>query len=94
MKNLKMFIEQKNTVQKMFGGPVKTFPLTQENVDSLFESLDWEISPESLKDLAVPKALLKVEMDRKYRWLVTIYQELEAYCKRNSLTTPTVQVQI
>ena len=87
MRTLKKYIEDNNRWIALFGNPAMTFPLTQADADSLARTLDSALSPENLH---CDGEISQAEAMRKYRFLATVCAELEAYCKSNNLTAPTV----
>lgn len=87
MRNLEKFIDQKNQWNAIFNTAPMTFPLTQQEADELGNSIDASLSPENLH---CDGEISAAEANRKYRFLTTVAQELEAYCKSNGLTAPTV----
>ena len=87
MQNLNNFIQDNNRWIAIFGNPQMTFPLTQQDADELARTLDSKLSPENLH---CDGEISNAEAQRKYRFLATVARELEAYCKSNTLTMPTV----
>jgi len=87
MKNLQAYIDQKNTWGSFFGSPKINFPLSQTQVNDLARSLDGDLSPENLH---CDGEISRAEANRKYKYLSRVAQELEAYCRSNTLTMPTV----
>ena len=87
MQNLNNFIQDNNRWIAIFGNPQMTFPLTQQDADELARTLDSKLSPENLH---CDGEISNAEAQRKYRFLATVARELEAYCKSNGLTAPTV----
>jgi hypothetical protein len=89
MKNLKAYIEQKNTWQILFSGKTEiTFPLSQSDVKSLTNSLDSDLSPENLH---CDGEITARQAQAKYKMYSRVVAELEAYCKANTLTMPMVE---
>ena len=87
MQTLKQFIQDNNRWIALFGRADMTFPLTQQDVDDLARTLDGKLSPENLH---CDGEISRAEAGRKYRFLATVCQELEAYCASNNLNMPTV----
>ena len=88
MQTLTKFIEDNNRWIAIFGNPAMTFPLTQQDADSLARTLDSQLSPENLH---CDGEISAAEANRKYRFLTTVARELEAYCRANpKLTMPTI----
>ena len=87
MRTLKKYINDNNRWIQIFGNPAMTFPLTQADADSLGRTLDSALSPENLH---CDGEISAAEANRKYRFLATVYAELDAYCKSNNLNTPKV----
>jgi len=87
MQNLKNFIDDNNRWIAFFNTAPMTFPLSQTQVNDLARTLDSKLSPENLH---CDGEISRAEAQRKYRFLATVCRELEAYCKSNGLTAPTV----
>ena len=87
MQNLNNFIQDNNRWIAIFGNPQMTFPLTQQDADELARTLDSKLSPENLH---CDGEISRAEANRKYKYLSRVAQELEAYCRSNTLTMPTV----
>ena len=87
MKNLKEYIDRRNQWNAIFGSAPTTFPLSQKAVDEIARQLDGDLSPENLH---CDGEISVAEANRKYRFYTKVYQELEAYCLKNWLDTPTV----
>ena len=88
MKNLQNYIDRKNVLQRMFNDPEIVFPLDQQQAYDIASALDCELSPENLH---CDGEISNAEADRKYRYLAAVYSDLDNYCKRNQLVTPTVE---
>ena len=87
MQTLKTFIQDNNRWIAFFNTAPMTFPLTQQDANELAKTLDCKLSPENLH---CDGEISRAEAQRKYRFLATVYKELEAYCNTNGLTAPTV----
>jgi hypothetical protein len=87
MKNLQAYIDQKNSWTRFFNAPAITFPLTQAEVNSIAGGLDSDLSPENLH---CDGEISQAEAQRKYNYYGRVIRELEAYCLKNWLNTPTV----
>ena len=87
MQNLKNFIDDNNRWIAFFNTAPMTFPLSQVQVNDLARTLDSKLSPENLH---CDGEISNAEAQRKYRFLAQVCRELEAYCKSNNLTAPTV----
>jgi len=87
MQNLTHYIDQKNTWNAIFGQAPMTFPLSQTDADKIASTLDSDLSPENLH---CDGEISRAEANRKYKYLSRVVQELEAYCKSNTLTMPEV----
>ena len=87
MKNLQAYIDQKNSWTRFFNAPAITFPLTQAEVNSIAGGLDSALSPENLH---CDGEISQAEAQRKYNYYGRVIRELEAYCLKNCLNTPTV----
>ena len=88
MKNLTHYIDNRNQWNSFFpSNKTITFPLTQKNVDGLARSLDSDLSPENLH---CDGEISQAEAQRKYNYYGRVIKELEAYCLKNWLNTPTV----
>jgi len=88
MKNLTHYIDNRNHWNSFFpSNKTITFPLSQKNVDDLARSLDGDLSPENLH---CDGEISQAEAQRKYNYYGRVIRELEAYCLKNCLNTPTV----
>ena len=87
MRTLKQFIDNNNRWIALFNKAGITVPLTQSNVDDLARTLDSALSPENLH---CDGEISVAEARRKYDFYAQVASELEAYCKSNSLTMPTI----
>ena len=87
MQNLKNFIDDNNRWIAFFNTAPMTFPLSQTQVNDLARTLDSKLSPENLH---CDGEISRAEANRKYKYLSRVAQELEAYCRSNTLTMPTV----
>ena len=87
MRTLQKFIDDNNRWIALFNTHPMTFPLSQTQVNDLARTLDSKLSPENLH---CDGEISATEVGRKYRFLVTVAQELKAYCNANKLTMPTV----
>ena len=76
------YIKNINRWSKHFGKGDITFPLTQDNVDYLVDSLGGDLSPENLHcDGEISRRAAGV----KYRKLMGIAKDLGGYAKKNDL---------
>ena len=85
MKNLEAYVEHKSKWNALFGDAPMTFPLTQNNVNSLAQSISSELSPENLHcdgEASITHVRAKVKQ------LNTVTKQLEQYCLDNWLETP------
>jgi len=87
MRKLKQFIKDQNQWNAIFGTAAITFPLTQSQVDDLGKSIDSKLSPENLH---CDGERSRTEAVRIGNYLNDVLDELNLYCKQNSLTEPTV----
>ena len=87
MKNLEAYVEHKSKWNALFGDAPMTFPLTQNNVNSLAQSISSELSPENLH---CDGEISNAEAQRKYNYYGRVIAELENYCLNNWLNTPVV----
>ena len=88
MKNLKAYVEHKNTWNAIFGTAPMTFPLSQANANDLMNSIGSELSPENLHcdgEASITHVRAKVKQ------LNAITKQLEQYCLDNWLDTPELQ---
>jgi len=87
MRSLKRYIETRNHWNGIFGKGSITFPLSQQNIQELAESLDSELSPENLHcdgEISHSEAMAKGNR------LMNIVYDLEDYCNKNGKTMPTI----
>ena len=87
MKALKEYIDRRNQWNAIFGSAPTTFPLSQKAVDEIARQLDGDLSPENLH---CDGEISVAEANRKYRFYERVYRDLEQYCLKNWLNTPTV----
>jgi hypothetical protein len=87
MRNLNKFIDDQNVWKSFFNSPQITFPLSQIQVDDIARSLDAKLSPENLH---CDGEISVAEANAKYNFYAKVYRELEQYCLKNWLDTPTV----
>lgn len=87
MRKLNQFIDDQNVWRSIFNTAPITFPLSQADVEDLGKSIDSKLSPENLHQ----------DGERDYKeairignYLNDVLDELNAYCKQNSLVEPTV----
>ena len=86
MQNLNAFIEQQNRWNAIFGKPAMNFnSLTQNEIQELARDIDAQLSPENLH---CDGEISVAEAGRKYRNLMAVVKDLEAYCKRNGYAVP------
>ena len=88
MKNLKSYIDDKNSWGHFFKVPAITLPLTQKSADLIARSLDGDLSPENLH---CDGEISRAEAQRKYNYYGRVIKELENYCLNNWLNTPVVE---
>ena len=91
MKNLNDYIDQKNLMLAMFNPRFAskqiTFPLSQQDVNKLAESIDCQLSPENLhRDGEASRS----EVARTYKYLTSVATDLEDYCLAYGLDMPEV----
>ena len=87
MLNLTKFVDNQNAWNAIFGTPAMTFPLTQKDCDEIAKDLDCKLSPENLH---CDGEISVAEANRKYKFYSKVYEELNAYCNLNRLSTPAV----
>ena len=87
MQNLTAYIDNINTWGAFFKQPAINFPLTQTDCNELARRLDCDLSPENLH---CDGEISPAEARKKYKFYSKVYEELNAYCNLNRLTTPTV----
>ena len=85
MRNLKTFIEDNNRWIALFGEADMTFPLTQQDVNDLAKTIDAKLSPENLH---CDGEISAAQAQAKYRRLMNVASELQAYTQSNNLTMP------
>ena len=86
MKNLKAFIEQQNRWNAIFGkAPMNFNGLTQKEVNELARDIDAKLSPENLH---CDGEISAAEANRKYRGLMAVVKDLEAYCTKYGYNMP------
>ena len=88
MKNLKAYIEQKNTWQILFSGTKLLTLDTAQGRKAIAEQLDCDLSPENLH---CDGEITARQAQAKYKMYSRVVAELEAYCKTNTLTMPQVE---
>lgn len=83
MKALKEYIDRKNQWDSIFNKtPTYTFPLTQNMVDDLCSSLDYDLSPENLH---CDGEISAAEANRKYRFYNKVADDIADYTWKNGL---------
>jgi hypothetical protein len=82
---LEQFVDSTNRWNSIFGKEPMTFPLSQQNANSLMDKLAGELSPENLH---CDGEISPAQAQRKFRELNTIKKALETYCLNNWLDTP------
>lgn len=87
MQKLQKFIDDQNSWNAIFGNNPITFPLGQDAVDDLARSIDSKLSPENL---TCDGERSRTESIRIANYLNDVLDELNTYCKQNSLVEPTV----
>ena len=87
MQKLQKFIDDQNSWNAIFGNNPITFPLGQADVDDLARSIDSKLSPENL---TCDGERSRPESNRIANYLNDVLDELNTYCKQNSLVEPTV----
>ena len=85
MKNLTVYLEQKNRWNAIFGHTAIDFPLSQADANDLMNSIASELSPENLH--CDGEASI-TSVRKKAKFLDTVQTELEQYCLNNWLDTP------
>ena len=86
MQNLKAFIEQQNRWNAIFGkAPMNFNGLTQNEIKELARDIDSKLSPENLH---CDGEISASEANRKYRTLMAVVADLEAYCARYGYNMP------
>ena len=88
MRNLTHYIDTKNYIRELFGDAKFDLAcLSQADVEEIARNLDCDLSPENLH---CDGEITVQEADRKYRFYSKVYEELNAYCNLNRLSTPAV----
>ena len=87
MKNLKSYIDDKNSWGHFFKVPAITLPLTQKSADLIARSLDGDLSPENLH---CDGEISNAEAQRKYNYYGRVIRELEKECFLLGLNKPKV----
>ena len=88
MQNLIAYIDNKNYIRELFGDAKFDLAcLSQADVEEIARSLDADLSPENLH---CDGEISRTEANRKYKFYSKVYEELNAYCNLNLLTTPAV----
>lgn len=73
--NLENYLDSKNLWRNMKGEPdLKTDNLTPEDFESLFDSIENDLSPENLH---CDGEISNAEANRKYKFLMSVNKELE-----------------
>lgn len=86
MQNLKTFIEQQNRWNAIFGKPAMNFQgLTQNEIKDLARSIDSQLSPENLH---CDGEISASQARSKYRSLMAVVKDLEAYCAKYGYNMP------
>ena len=85
MQNLEAYVDQKNRWNAIFGDSAMTFPLSEDAIKSIAQSIDAELSPENLHcdGEASPSAVR-----RKYAQLQSVLTELRTYCEDRAIDMP------
>ena len=63
------------------------FPLTDRDVETIANELDYKLSPENLHE---DGEISNAEADRKARKLMTVVHNLRKYCNKNKLKPPNI----
>ena len=87
MRKLNQFIQDQNRWNSLFNRAPIEFPLSQADVDDLAKSIDAKLSPENL---TCDGERSRTESIRIGNYLNDVLDQLNAYCKKNSLNEPTV----
>ena len=88
MKNLKAYVESKNTWNAIFGTAPMTFPLSQSDANDLMNSIGSELSPENLHCDGEASV---THVRAKFKQLNSVHKDLEQYCLDNWLNTPELE---
>ena len=87
MKALVKFVDQHNHWNSFFSGSKINFPLSQQDVTDIAQSLDSALSPENLH---CDGEISVAEANAKGNRLMHVVDDLEQYCEQNGLTMPTI----
>jgi len=87
MRTLTKFIEDNNRWITIFGNSAITFPLSEQDVAELARTIDSQLSPENLM---CDGEISHAEAQRKYRFLATVAQELDHYCRQQGIDSPEI----
>ena len=63
------------------------FPLTDKDVETIANELDYKLAPELLHE---DGEISNAEADRKGQKLMTVVHNLRKYCNKNKLKTPNI----
>ena len=86
-KRFKVYVDEKNFFPILTGKPIIEFPLSQEDVDKLGDSLSSDLSPENL---ACDGEISAKQAGVKFRKLTGVVKDLEKYCDKNNLHYPRI----
>ena len=87
MKYLTQFIDNRNQWNAIFNKPSMNFPLSQQDINRIADSIDCRLSPENLHcdgEISVSAA------NRKGEFLNRVLRQLEQYAQKHGMTVPTV----
>ena len=85
-KRFQKFIDEENFWPKYSGqGEVIEFPLSQEDVNSLVNSLSNKLSPENLH---CDGEISRSQAQSRYNVLMNVYKDLNTYGAKNGLNVP------
>ena len=87
MKLLTQFIDEQNRWNSIFNKPAVNFPLSQQDINRIADSIDCELSPENLH---CDGEISPAQAQRKGEYLHRVLRQLEQYATRNGMTVPTV----
>lgn len=84
-KRFQKYIDQKNFWLERVSGELIEFPLSQENVVSLVNSLSNNLSPENL---ACDGEISRSQAQVKYNKLMNVYKDINKYGEKYNLVVP------
>tara|TARA_R100000935_G_scaffold17039_1_gene33666 strand:- start:8745 stop:9044 length:300 start_codon:yes stop_codon:yes gene_type:complete len=80
------YIRKKSKYSYRVHNPL-SYPLTQDNVDEISETLDCNLSPENLHE---DGEISQNEAERKYQYYSRVIDELREYCNFHNLNAPRI----